>query len=57
MLRVLFLSTGNSYCSQMAGGWARSLKSDVIEPCSAGVATHDLNPNAVKFMKEAVVDI
>lgn len=57
MLKVLFLCTGNSCRSQMAEGWARQLKSDVIEAYSAGVATHGLNPNAVKVMKEAGVDI
>jgi len=56
-LKVLFLCTGNSCRSQMAEGWARSLKRDVIEPYSAGVATHGLNPNAVKVMAEAGVDI
>ena len=57
MLKVLFLCTGNSCRSQMAEGWARRLKSDVIVPYSAGVATHGLNPNAVNVMKEAGVDI
>ncbi len=56
-LRILFLCTGNSCRSQMAEGWARHLKGDVIEPCSAGIETHGLNPNAVKVMAEAGVDI
>jgi arsenate reductase (thioredoxin) len=56
-LRVLFLCTGNSCRSQMAQGWARSLKGDCIEAFSAGVETHGLNPNAVKVMAEAGVDI
>jgi arsenate reductase len=56
-LRVLFLCTGNSCRSQMAEGWARHLKGDVIEPYSAGIETHGLNPNAVKVMAEAGVDI
>ncbi|MHC4249300.1 MAG: arsenate reductase ArsC [Planctomycetota bacterium] len=56
-LRVLFLCTGNSCRSQMAEGWARALKGDVIEPHSAGIETHGLNPNAVKVMAEAGVDI
>jgi arsenate reductase len=56
-LKVLFLCTGNSCRSQMAEGWARHLKSDVVEPYSAGIETHGLNPNAVKVMAEAGVDI
>jgi len=56
-LRVLFLCTGNSCRSQMAEGWARHLKGDVIEPYSAGIETHGLNPRAVQVMAEAGVDI
>ena len=56
-LKILFLCTGNSCRSQMAEGWARALKSDSIEPYSAGIETHGLNPNAVKVMAEAGVDI
>lgn len=41
----------------MAEGWARHLKGETIEAYSAGVATHGLNPNAVKVMAEAGVDI
>ena len=56
-LKVLFLCTGNSCRSQMAEGWARHLKGDVIDACSAGVETHGLNPSAVAVMAEAGVDI
>ncbi len=56
-LKILFLCTGNSCRSQMAEGWARVLKGDVLEPYSAGIATHGLNPNAVKVMAEAGIDI
>ena len=55
--RILFLCTGNSCRSQMAEGWARKLKSDLIEPYSAGIETHGLNPRAVQVMAEAGVDI
>ena len=55
--KVLFLCTGNSCRSQMAEGWARALKGDVIEAYSAGIETHGMNPNAVKVMAEAGVDI
>lgn len=56
-LTVLFLCTGNSCRSQMAEGWARALKSDVIAAFSAGVESHGLNPLAVKVMAERGVDI
>ena len=56
-LNVLFLCTGNSCRSQMAEGWARHLKGDLIEPYSAGIETHGLNPHAVRVMAEAGVDI
>ena len=56
-LRVLFLCTGNSCRSQMAEGWARHLKGDALEPWSAGIETHGLNPRAVAVMAEAGVDI
>ena len=55
--KILFLCTGNSCRSQMAEGWARHLKSDIIEAYSAGIETHGPNPNAVKVMAEAGVDI
>ncbi|KAF1076767.1 arsenate reductase ArsC [Halodesulfovibrio sp. MK-HDV] len=54
---ILFLCTGNSCRSQMAEGWAKHLKSDVLNAYSAGIETHGLNPNAVAVMKEAGVDI
>ena len=57
MINVLFLCTGNSCRSQMADGWARHLKGDVLEPFSAGIETHGLNPRAVQVMAEAGVDI
>ena len=41
----------------MAEGWTRKLKADTIDVFSAGVETHGLNPNAVKVMAEAGVDI
>jgi len=56
-LKILFLCTGNSCRSQMAEGWARHFKGDVLEPCSAGLVKHGLNPHAVQVMAEAGVDI
>ena len=55
-VKVLFLCTGNSCRSQMAEGWAKQLKDDVIEPYSAGVEPHGMNARAVKVMAEAGVD-
>jgi arsenate reductase (thioredoxin) len=56
-LKILFLCTGNSCRSQMAEGWTRHLKSDCIEPYSAGIETHGLNPDTVRVMAEVGVDI
>ena len=56
-LKILFLCTGNACRSQMAEGWALALKNNVIEAYSAGIETHRLNPNAVKVMAEAGIDI
>ncbi len=54
---MLFLCTGNSCRSQMAEGWARHLHEDALEPYSAGVEVHGLDPRAVRVMAEAGVDI
>lgn len=56
-LRVLFLCTGNSCRSQMAEGWARRLRGDAVEPYSAGIAPHEIDPLAIRVMAEAGVDI
>jgi len=56
-LKILFLCTGNSCRSQMAEGWGRALRGDLADFYSAGIETHGLNPNAVRVMAEAGVDI
>ncbi len=56
-IKVLFLCTGNSCRSQMAEGWTRHLHGDRIEAYSAGVEPCALNPDAVRVMAEAGVDI
>ncbi len=56
-LKVMFLCTGNSCRSQMAEGWARALKGDVIEAYSAGTNPHGMNALAIRAMREAGVDI
>jgi arsenate reductase (thioredoxin) len=55
--KILFLCTGNSCRSQMAEGWARHLKSDVIEAYSAGTEPKGVDPKAVKAMTEVGIDI
>lgn len=56
-LSVLFLCTGNSCRSQMAEGLCRHYRGDLINPFSAGIETHGLNPLAVKAMAELGIDI
>jgi arsenate reductase len=41
----------------MAEGLARRLKYDSIEPYSAGIEPHNLDPNAVRVMAEEGIDI
>lgn len=55
--RVLFLCTGNSCRSQMAEGWARALRADLMDAYSAGTNPHGLNPLAVRAMREVGIDI
>ena len=56
-LKILFLCTGNSCRSQMAEGWTRHLKGDLIDPYSAGVEPHGIDPRAVRAMAEIGIDI
>jgi arsenate reductase len=56
-IKLLFLCTGNSCRSQMAEGLCRHFRGDVIEPGSAGIEKHGLNPLAVKVMQEIGIDI
>lgn len=41
----------------MAEGWAKKILGEEWEVKSAGIEAHGLNPNAVKAMKEADIDI
>ncbi|MEN7343820.1 MAG: arsenate reductase ArsC [Pseudomonadota bacterium] len=54
---LLFLCTGNSCRSQMAEGWLRHRWPQQYKAFSAGIETHGLNPNAVRAMAEAGIDI
>ncbi len=56
-LKLLFLCTGNSCRSQMAEGWAKHLKSDVIDAYSAGVWPAGVSSRATEVMAEVGVDI
>ena len=56
-IKILFLCTGNSCRSQMAEGWARRLRGELIEAWSAGIEPRGLDSRAVQVMAEAGVDI
>jgi len=55
--KILFLCTGNACRSQMAEGWTRHLLGDRLEPSSAGIAPHGVDPRAVAAMGEVGVDV
>ncbi|MHB9070143.1 MAG: arsenate reductase ArsC [Sedimentisphaerales bacterium] len=57
LLKILFLCTGNSCRSQMAEGFARRLKGNLISSFSAGIKPKGLDSNAVEVMKEIGIDI
>lgn len=54
---ILVLCTGNSCRSQMMHGYLNRLAGDKLSVYSAGVATHGINPYAVKVMAEDGIDI
>lgn len=56
-LRILFLCTGNSCRSQMAEGFARALRADVLDAHSAGTHPHGMNRLAMRVMSEVGVDL
>ena len=56
-IKVLFLCTGNSCWSQIAEGWARHLKGNVIDAYSAGIRPFSVSSKAIKVMAEEGVDI
>jgi arsenate reductase len=56
-IKILFLCTGNACRSQIAEGWARHLKDDVIDAYSAGILPAGLSSRAAEVMAEAGVDI
>jgi arsenate reductase len=56
-IRILFFCTGNSCRSQMAEGFVRFLRGDVLEASPAGYETRGLDPLAASVMREAGIDI
>lgn len=56
-VKILFLCTGNTCRSQMAEGWAKHLKPDVIEAYSAGVTPAGISNKVIQVMAEVGVDI
>lgn len=56
-MKILFLCTGNACRSQIAEGWARYLKGDVIDAYSAGIQPIGVSSKAINVMAEAGVDI
>ena len=56
-IKVLFLCTGNACRSQMAEGWAKTLKTESIEAFSAGIRAIGVSEKAIEIMAEAGVDI
>jgi len=56
-VEILFLCTGNSCRSQMAEGWAKHLKSGVVNAYSAGILPVGVSSGAARVMAEAGVDI
>ena len=55
--KVLFLCTHNSCRSQMAEGFLRHIAGDRFEVASAGAVASEVNPDAIRVMKEAGIDI
>jgi arsenate reductase len=56
-IKILFLCTGNSCRSQIAEGWSRHLKGNIIDAYSAGIRPIGVSSRAIRVMAEAGVDI
>ncbi|MBN1806763.1 MAG: arsenate reductase ArsC [Sedimentisphaerales bacterium] len=56
-IKILFVCMGNSCRSQIAEGWARHLKGNIIDEYSAGIRPIGVSGRAIKVMAEAGVDI
>lgn len=53
----IFYAQATPAHDQMAEGWAKKHLGDEWNVYSAGIEAHGLNPNAVKAMREAGIDI
>ncbi|PLX08754.1 MAG: protein tyrosine phosphatase [Marinilabiliales bacterium] len=56
-MKILILCTGNSCRSQMAHGFMQSFDKNLIVHSAGTDASGNLNPQAVKVMKEIGIDI
>ncbi len=57
MKRILIICNSNSIMSQIAEAFLRHLTFSRVEVYSAGIAPKNINPFAVKVMKELGIDI
>ena len=57
MKNILILCTGNSCRSQIAHGYFNKFSNNKYKIYSAGIETHELNPNAVQTMLRDDIDI
>jgi len=57
MTKILILCTGNSCRSQMAEGILKSIDKDLIVYSAGTKPEKEVNPNAIKVMKELGLDI
>lgn len=58
MIKILFVCVENACRSQMAEGFAREYGKGKVEAYSAGTRpSGQVNPNAIKAMREAGIDI
>ena len=55
--RILFLCTGNSARSQIAGAFVEHLTGGMVQSFSAGSHPKPLHPNAVRVMRERGIDL
>lgn len=52
--KILFICTGNFCRSQMAEGWVKKLKGDILKPYSGGIKKHEIDPKADPIHFESI---